>query len=178
MYTLNIGTTFLLSLLLISTFSCDPTRNMTEDELAQQGMTTIILVRHAEKDYGADPLLTEQGSERAERLKEMTKNMDIAAVYSTDTRRTLATARPTAQFHKKRIQIYSAQSLDTFSALIRRKHRGESILVVGHSNTTPALTSYLDRHNDYERFSELDYTNFWVINIPVRGKEKLLKMRY
>ncbi|MEM8585112.1 MAG: phosphoglycerate mutase family protein [Bacteroidota bacterium] len=178
MSTHKIWTTLFLSIFILGLFSCDPTRNMTDEELADQKMTTIIMVRHAEKDYGADPLLTDQGTERANRLMEMTKNMDIAAVYSTDTRRTLATARPTAELHNKRIQIYSAYSLDTFSGLIRRKHRGETILVVGHSNTTPALASYLDRKNDYERFSELDYTNFWVINIPVRGEEKLLKMRY
>ncbi|MEL6669177.1 MAG: phosphoglycerate mutase family protein [Bacteroidota bacterium] len=178
MSTYKIWTTLFIATYILGSFSCDPTRNMTEEELADQKMTTIIMVRHAEKDYGADPLLTDQGTERAERLMEMTKNMDIAAVYSTDTRRTLATARPTAEFHNKRIQIYSAYSLDTFSGLIRRKHRGETVLVVGHSNTTPALASFLDRKNEYPRFSELDYTNFWVINIPVRGEEKLLKLRY
>ena len=170
--------TLLLLFFVVFTLATGCPPKLTEEEIDAAGMTSIILVRHAEKDYGADPLLTPQGTERANRLMEMTKNLPIAAVYSTDTRRTINTARPTADFHKKDIKIYDPYGLEAFGATLRRRHRGETVLVVGHSNTTPALTSVLDRRNDYERFSELDYTNFWIINIPVRGAEHLLKLRY
>ncbi|MEM7572721.1 MAG: phosphoglycerate mutase family protein [Bacteroidota bacterium] len=170
--------TLLLLFVAIFLLATGCTPKLTAEEIGQAKMTSIILVRHAEKDYGADPLLTPEGTERANRLMEMTKNMPIAAVYSTDTRRTIATARPTANFHNKEIKIYDPYGLETFGATLRRRHKGETVLVVGHSNTTPALTSILDRLNDYERFSELDYTNFWVLNIPVQGAELLLKLRY
>lgn len=147
-----------------------------ETELRQP--TTIILVRHAEKDFGDDPNLTEMGKERAERLREMLKETDIAAVYSTDFKRTIQTAEPVANERGLRIQLYSPQDLRFFAPQLVRRHRGETILVVGHSNTTPAMASYLDPNAEYPRFSELDYTNLYVMSIPQEGDPKLLKLRF
>jgi broad specificity phosphatase PhoE len=140
--------------------------------------TTVILVRHAEKDYGDDPNLTPEGQERAERLREMLKNTELAAVYSTDLRRTMQTAEPTAAEKDLRIRIYSPYDLRFFAPQLLRRHRGETILVVGHSNTTPALASLLDPNAEYPRFSELDYTNFYIMTIPQEGDAKLLKLRF
>lgn len=172
------------ALLLVSIFaglqfsSCDPTRRMTEQELANTKVSTFILVRHAEKDYGDDPNLIEKGRERAEKLSMMLERVDLDAVYSTNTKRTMQTATPTADFHDLKIQSYSAYELHQFAAKLRRKHRGETVLVVGHSNTTPALASILDKLEDYPRFSELDYTNFYVVTIPPKGATRVLKMRF
>jgi len=169
---------FLLSLVLITCFSCDPTRRMTEQELAEQKVSTFILVRHAEKDFGDDPLLTPEGTARAEQLKEMLTRVDLDAVYSTDTKRTLATARPSAEYHGLDIKYYNALELNLLATKLRSKHRGETVLVVGHSNTTPALASILDREEEYPRFSELDYTNLYVVTIPVKGRTRVLKLRF
>jgi len=165
-------------LVTVTLFSCDPTRRMAEQELAEQKVSTFILVRHAEKDYGDDPLLTPTGTARAERLKEMLTRVDLDAVYSTDTKRTMATAKPSAEYHDLKIQEYSPFELSTLAARLRNKHRGETVLVVGHSNTTPELASHLDRKEDYPRFNELDYTNFYVVSIPPKGRARVLKMRF
>ncbi|MEL6140909.1 MAG: phosphoglycerate mutase family protein [Bacteroidota bacterium] len=165
-------------LVTLTLFSCDPTRRMTEQELAEQKVSTFILVRHAEKDYGDDPLLTAAGTARAERLKEMLTRVDLDAVYSTDTKRTMATARPAAEYHDLKIQEYSPFELTALATRLRTRHRGETVLVVGHSNTTPELTGILDRKGDYPRFSELDYTNFYVISVPPKGRVRVLKLRF
>lgn len=169
---------FLLLISLISLFSCDPTRRMTEMELAEQNVSTYILVRHAEKDYGDNPILTPEGEARAEKLKFMLERVDLDAIYSTNTKRTMSTAMPTAEFHDLKIMEYQALELNLLTSKLRGKHRGETVLVVGHSNTTPAVASLLDKNEDYPRFSELDYTNYYVVTIPPKGKARVLKMRF
>lgn len=176
----NFRFSFILLICLVGFYSltgCETTNGVTQNNQLEQP-TTIILVRHAEKDYGDDPDLTEMGKERADRLLEMLKNTDLAAVYSTDFRRTMQTAEPVAHAKDLRIRIYSPQDLRFFAPQLVRRHKGETILVVGHSNTTPAMASLLDPNAEYPRFSELDYTNLYIMSIPQKGDPKLLKMRF
>lgn len=172
--------TTLLFLLITSTafFSCDPTRRMSEQELAETEVTTFILVRHAEKDYGDDPNLIPEGKERAEVLKEMLTKVDLDAVYTTNTKRTVQTAKPTATYHDLKLQYYSPYELNELASRLRTRHRGETVLIVGHSNTTPALATILDKRNEYPRFSELDYKNLLIITTPPKGATKVLNLRF
>lgn len=158
--------------------ACSTARQDAKEQFGNEEMTTIYLVRHAEKMFDRDPLLTEQGMERAERLKEILKNIDLVAVYSTDTRRTQLTAAPTAADHDLKVISYDAGLLQELAERVRFAHRGKSILIVGHSNTTPAMANYLTETDAFPRFSELDYTNFYVVNIPRIGKARVLKLRY
>lgn len=158
--------------------SCDPTRRLSEEALAELPSSIFILVRHAEKDYGDDPNLVEKGRQRAERLSGMLQNLDLDAVYSTYFKRCMQTAEPTADYHGLKIQEFGALELNTMAARLKTKHRGETVLVVGHSNTTPELTGLLDRKNDYPRFSELDYENLYIVTIPPKGAVQVLKMRF
>lgn len=151
---------------------------MTDAELAETEASTFILVRHAEKDYGDDPNLIEIGRQRAELLKDILANEDIDAVYTTNTKRTVQTAEPVAEYHDLKLQYYSPFELNQTAAKLRSRHRGETVLVVGHSNTTPELTGILDKRNDYPRFSELDYGNLYVITIPPKGAARVLKLRF
>lgn len=167
----------LLFLLVLT--GCDVSRQACRAEYGDDKMTTIYLVRHAEKDLGHDPLLLPKGSERADRLREILKNTELAAVFSTNTKRTIATAQPTADDQDLQIQQYPASLLPELAERIRTIWRGKSVLVVGHSNTTPALANLLIQEEDrFPRFSELDYTNLYVVNIPRIGKPRVLRMRY
>ena len=56
-------------------------------------VTTVYMVRHAEKEKGDDPALTDNGKKRAERLAKLLKNENVVKVYSTETRRTRRTHR-------------------------------------------------------------------------------------
>ena len=66
---------------------------------AQNDVTTFILVRHAEKstDDPRDPSLSEEGIKRAEALKTMLSQADIAALYSSPYKRTKGTVQPIAE---------------------------------------------------------------------------------
>lgn len=171
-------TFFIPLLLFFFLFSCNTLRKTTIEELGQEEVATFILVRHAEKEYGAKPGLTETGHERADRLSFILKNTDLDAVYSTPTKRTRLTAAPTAEAHGLPVIPYDATLLKEFSQDLKRLYKGKTVLIVGHSNTTPAMANFLANTDENPRFSELDYTNLYVVTIPRIGKARVLKLRY
>ncbi len=157
---------------------CVSSRKTAQQQFGEEQVTTFYLVRHAEKDYGDDPILTKEGQARAERLMETLKNVDLAAVYSTDTKRTQATARPTAEDHNLKIVSYRPSLMRELSEKLRSLYRGKVVLIVGHSNTTPAMANYLTDSDEHPRFSELDYTNLYVVTLPRIGAPDVQKLRY
>lgn len=105
----------------------------------KQIVTTIYVVRHAEKDLTPnlpDPLLTPAGQQRALALRDsLLPRKPLGAIFSTATTRTRATAEPLAQALGLTIQNYDAKQLSALVARIRRDYAGQQVLVVGHSNT-------------------------------------------
>lgn len=98
-----------------------------------------FLVRHAEKEPagGNDPALSPEGAARAQRLADLLAGEPIARVYVSDTRRARDTAAPLATRLSLPVEVYDPKKLADLAALLRE--RGESALVVGHSNTTDEL---------------------------------------
>ncbi|GAB6195676.1 phosphoglycerate mutase family protein [Lysobacter xanthus] len=106
----------------------------------------FVLVRHAEKatDDPRDPNLTDAGRARAETLARRLQSARLVAVYASDTRRAQQTAAPSARAHDLPITTYdAAQPAPAFAAALRRSHASGTVLVVGHSNTIPAIASAL-----------------------------------
>lgn len=94
---------------------------------------SIFIVRHAEKLSGSDPSLTELGQRRAKKLAAILKPMGMTHVYSTNYKRTLETATPTAEENQLEIQKYG--KLDQLKQWIDKTPADAKILIVGHSNT-------------------------------------------
>jgi broad specificity phosphatase PhoE len=113
--------------------------------------TVVLLMRHAEKaaEPAADPPLTEAGTARAQRLAEAAREAGVRAVYSTQYRRTLDTARPLAAavgvpVAERPITAANAGGYALELAReIRARHAGQTVAVVGHSNTIPAVVAAL-----------------------------------
>ncbi len=119
--------------------------------------TIVYLVRHAEKQAGANPSLTAGGKTRADQLAERLAGAELQYIHSTNYRRTLETAAPVAQEFGLDVQLYDPRDLPAFARQV--KEQGGRHLVVGHSNTTPALVSALggdpgtpiDEKSEYDR---------------------------
>ena len=144
---------------------------------------TVFVVRHGEKISDEDERLTEAGRARAARLSEMLKRSGITAIYSTDTERTLGTARPLADALGLKIGIYEAKAMSgqvDSEALVERLHREAPrgiVLVVGHSNTVPSLLSALGCP-DAVTIANDEYDNLFVV-VPKEGaKSTLVRLRY
>lgn len=134
--------------------------------------TTIILLRHAEKDttlpnatmMKADPPLTKAGEARAVLLLAVLNDFKPDIIYSTNYTRTKATVTPLAQKFAKDIVIYNPNDLVRFAEELRVQ-KGKTILVAGHSNTTPALVNDLLKLKKYESLPESVYNKLWVVTI-------------
>ena len=57
-------------------------------------------------------------------------------------------------------------------------HKGKIILVVGHSNTLPALIAALGASKNVPPIAENEYDNIYLISIPWFGKTKTIRLRY
>lgn len=130
-------------------------------------VTTFYLIRHAEKDrtegVGNDPQLTEEGLKRAQRWAEVLGLEPLDAVYSTDYQRTRQTAAPAAEANGLEISLYDPNAFYAQDWIAR--HKGQRILIVGHSNTTPMLVNRLLAE---ERFADIDDSvngNLYVVTV-------------
>ena len=139
--------------------------------------TTFYFVRHAEKakDDRRDPTLTAEGKLRAQRLAELLKKEKVTAVYSTDYKRTRGTAEPTAQMFDCPTQIYNHKTIDIVGLADSLKF--QTVLVVGHSNSTPALVNNLIGEERYEQIDESDYTNLFKVLLK-DGEKKVELIKF
>jgi broad specificity phosphatase PhoE len=149
-----------------------------------QATTTIIFVRHAEKatEPADDPGLSEAGQRRVAELTRQLVDADVVAgidaVYATDYNRTQETARPIADALDLPINTYDASDTETVLATILKEHKGEIILVVGHSNTVPMLIANLGASKKVPPILESEYDNIYIISIPWFGKTKTIRLRF
>ena len=149
-----------------------------------QATTTVILVRHAEKALlpAENPGLTEAGKNRAAELARQLVDADVVAgvdaVYSTSYRRTEETVQPVAAALGLPITSYDASNTETIMDEIVKQHKGKIVLVVGHSNTLPALIANMGASKKVPQIDENEYDNIYVVSIPWFGKTKTIRLRY
>lgn len=149
-----------------------------------QATTTIIFVRHAEKaaTAGADPELSAAGRARVAELTRQLVDADVVAgvdaIYSTPLRRTQQTVRPLADALDLPINTYDANDTEEVLETILKRHKGQIILVVGHSDTIPPLIANLGASKKVPPIAEDEYDNIYVISIPWFGKTKTIRLRY
>lgn len=123
---------------------------------ASASAQTFILVRHAEKESGNDPVLTKEGTERAQSLVRLFKEQKIDAIYSTNFNRTKSTVKPLADAKGVTIQTYEKEpALDNVKG---------TVVICGHSNTIPALANKLLGKEQFKTFDDSDYGNILIIN--------------
>jgi 2,3-bisphosphoglycerate-dependent phosphoglycerate mutase len=143
---------------------------------AHAQVTTLILVRHAEKLNTTDTsTLTDRGRARAQKLAELLRDADIEVVYSTKYVRTRETARPLAEARKLPVQTYDGHDAK-FAETLRRQHRGQRVLVVGHSNTIPKLLNALAGTTRPD-LGDAEYDAVFVVTLPERGTPVVLTLR-
>jgi broad specificity phosphatase PhoE len=152
--------------------------------LESQATTTVIFVRHAEKmaTPADDPGLSPAGERRVAELTRQLVDADVVAgidaVYSTPYRRTEETVRPLAEALGLPLNSYDAADTEAIMEHIVREHKGKIILVVGHSNTLPALIGNMGASKKVPEINDNEYDNIYIVSIPWFGKTKTLRLRY
>ncbi|MBT8108585.1 MAG: histidine phosphatase family protein [Gammaproteobacteria bacterium] len=149
-----------------------------------QATTTVIFVRHAEKAAAPadDPGLSPAGQRRVADLKRQLVDADVVAgvdaVYATPYRRTEETARPIAEALDLPLHAYDVADTEAIMESIVREHKGKIILVVGHSDTLPALIGNMGASKKVPPIAENEYDNIYIVSIPWFGKTKTIRLRY
>lgn len=166
-------------LFIFSTVSCQvPAQPGPQSELEANEPLTVFLVRHAEKESGDNPALTAEGQQRALQLADLLEAVELDAVFSTKYRRTELTADPVAVSKGLPVMDYDPRDLPAFAKKLQKEFQGKTVLVVGHSNTTPTLAGLLDGTQSYPAFEESEYGNIMVVTLPAVGKHKTMCLKY
>jgi broad specificity phosphatase PhoE len=142
--------------------------------------TTVIVVRHAEKaSSDRDPALSDVGRARARDLAHVLGQTPIDAIFTTQYVRTRETARPLADLRKlEAIAIdATATHIAELAQRIRTRHRNQTVVVVGHSNTVPAILAALGA-DDPPAIGDDDYDHLYILNIREDDSAHLVSLRY
>ena len=185
---LSIALTVLLAL---CTF---PAANRAEEPFK---VTTVFLVRHAEKQVAAagqqmmspaDPPLTDEGKTRAKNLARLLGKAEIKTIITSQFLRTKQTAEPLADTLGVTTNVIaiaadpadrnkvSQQSIKNIVDKIYRS-AGESVLVVGHTNTLPDVISMLGG-GAVPAIPETDYDNLFIVTLYEKNKAKVVRLRF
>lgn len=123
----------------------------------------VFLVRHAEKQSGQDPALTDEGSLRADALADLLEDAGIEHIHSSDYQRTRDTAAPLAARLDLPVQLYDPRNLAAMAARLREE--GGRHLVVGHSNTTPPLVEALGGNGGTPIYEPTEYDRLYLVTM-------------
>jgi phosphohistidine phosphatase SixA len=152
----------------------------------EQQPTVVILVRHAEKDRtnptAHDPALTPEGERRARDLARTVRRRHVNAVITTQLQRTVLTGRPTAESFHLTPEVYPATADGKatgagMAQLIRARHTGQTVLVVGHSNTVAATIEALGGPS-VRNICDSSYSNLFMLVLYPNRPPRLTHTHY
>lgn len=150
---------------------------------AAHAQKLVYVVRHAERADGgapassmsgapADPSLSSAGEARAAKLAAMLADAGITAIYATEFKRTQETAKPLATKLHVAVSTVAASQTAALVADLKSKHANDVVLVVGHSNTMPAVIKALGGPDVI--VGDNDYDGLFVF-VPASGTVSKIK---
>jgi len=144
-------------------------------------VTTVILVRHAEKKLddpnNQDPDLSPDGFARAQEIARVFSGAGINAIYATQYKRTQQTVKPLADGTGVAVKLLQANQTDELVNQLQTTNRGQTVFIAGHNNTVPAIVSTLSGEK-YPTIPESEFDNLYIVTIYRFGKAKVVKLKY
>lgn len=144
----------------------------------------VILVRHAEAapEPRRDPPLTDAGKARAGELVRALQAAQVGSGIVTQFRRTRETAD--AVLRPRGIEPIVVEAaggftahVDSVAGAVRARPPGETVLVVGHSNTIPAIIAALGGPR-LPDLCERQYASLFILTLPAAGAPRLISATY
>jgi phosphohistidine phosphatase SixA len=151
---------------------------------------TVYLVRHAERadEPRQDPPLNEKGVARAQELARMLSDANIKTIITSQYARTKLTAEPLAKQANVAVtpvslslspsnpRMVSEQSTAEVTNKILERG-GESVLVIGHSNSIPDVIKMLGG-DVTPVIDEKKFDDLFVVTVYAKGKAKVAHLKY
>ncbi|MDB2472126.1 histidine phosphatase family protein [Flavobacteriaceae bacterium] len=158
------------TLLILSLILTAPT--LAQNTEKKDTSTTFYFIRHAEKNRSdkenKNPNLTQKGVLRAAKWSLVFQNINFDAVYTTTYQRTRQTALPTAEKNGLKLSYYNPSEINRKNFLF--SNTGKTVLVVGHSNTTPQLVNMLLETEKYPNIDDNNNANLYILTFTPNGK--------
>jgi phosphohistidine phosphatase SixA len=146
--------------------------------------TTVVVIRHAEKDTvsAADPALSAAGEARAALLARMfgePKGVGrLDAIYVSATLRSRLTAAPLAGRLSIAPIVAGADDPKGLARRVLRENGGKRVMVIGHINTVPEIVAALSGRSDIPSIDEQDFATMYVVTVPRIGRANLVRLSY
>lgn len=140
--------------------------------------TTLLIVRHADRDASADAL-TPAGVARAMALAHTLEKAGVAALYHSNTRRARDSAAPLAAALGLTPNAYPPADASGVVSAVLNAHRGQNIVIVGHSNTVPALIRAAGGPS-LPDLDEREFDELFIVSVCAcrSGGARLLPLQY
>jgi len=177
-------TLILISMVFAAVF-CQPA--VAQDEFKP---ITVFLIRHAEREDEPrqDPPLTKDGIARSQALARLLSGAGIKAIFTSQFNRTKQTAEPLATklgltvtpFSLKLSPSNPRQIAEESTAEVTNKileHAGQSVLVVGHSNSIPDVIKMLGS-DTVPTIDERKFDDLFIVTVYAKGKAKVVQLKY
>ena len=151
---------------------------------------TVYLVRHAERadEPRQDPPLTEKGTARSQELARILAKANIKAIITSQFLRTKNTGEPLSKQVNVPVtsislslnpsnprQISEQSTAEVTNKILERA--GESVLVIGHSNSIPDVIKMLGG-DVTPVIDEKKFDDLFVVTVYAKGKAKVAHMKY
>ncbi|HEU4768140.1 MAG TPA: phosphoglycerate mutase family protein [Pyrinomonadaceae bacterium] len=151
---------------------------------------TVYLIRHAERadEPRQDPPLTEKGTLRSQELARVLGNANIKAIITSQFARTKLTAEPIAKKLNVAVtpislslspsnprMIAEQSTAEVTNKILERG--GESVLVIGHSNSIPDVIKMLGG-DVTPVIDEKKFDDLFVVTVYAKGKAKVAQLKY
>ena len=172
-------------MLLALTVFCQPV--LAQDEFKP---ITVFLIRHAEREDEPkqDPPLSKDGVARSQALARLLGTAGIKAIFTSQYTRTKQTAEPLATklgltvtpFTLKTNPSNPRQITEESTAEVTNKileHAGQSVLVIGHSNSIPDVIKMLGG-DVVPTIDEKKFDDLFIVNVYAKGKAKVVQLKY
>jgi len=143
-------------------------------------VTTVILVRHAEKvidPNNSDPDLSPAGQARAQEIVRIFSDAGINAIYATQYKRTQQTVKPLADKLGLPVNQVNSKSTADLLAQIRSQNSGQVVFIAGHNNTVPEIIAALGGPT-FPTIPETEFDNLYLVTVYRTGKAKVVKLKY
>ncbi len=140
--------------------------------------TTVLLVRHADRVPGEDAL-SAAGLARAQALVHVATKAGVSAIYHSEALRTQQTAQPLATALGLTPTQLPATNTQALADDIYTQHYGQTVLVVGHSNTVPQIIAALGGPA-LPSIDDNEFDNLFVVTIChcKRRPVKVINLQY
>ncbi len=138
--------------------------------LKKKLLTTILLIRYADKSFNQDQLSI-MGQARAQELVHVAAKSGVKAIFATSTRRSQQTVQPLATYLQLTPVTYNASDYNNLRTLVFH-HAGETVLIVAHIDTMQPIIETFGGDSHKLQLTGDEDDNLCVITVYGSGADK------